>query len=116
MLYAKEIKVEKIKTVNFVDVLNCLRHQECEELGIDMHESGVNYKLPDGRDNIKDRLWNKISNKRFGNQGFTNDAFFQYYFPIFNGEPFMDEDEEKLYEAVKHGLNGYGNVVFWVSW
>ena len=111
-----EIRIETEKTVNFIEVLEVLREKECRELSITYHPSGVHYLLPDGRENIKNRLWDMIAKTRFGNQVFNNDSYYRYIFPTFNGEPFANDDEKALYELVKPALNGNESILFWVCW
>lgn len=111
------IEVKQMKTVVMLDVLRELQRVECVELGIAQPPGYVSYKLPDGRDNIKQRLWDELANSRYGNQQFTNDSYF-----IFSVDDELDHSEDVLKmkelcrEAINRDINGYETLLFEVCW
>ena len=95
-----DIKVDTIKIVNYINALNTLAAQERAELGLPEYDSYVGYSLPDGSPNIKERLKDIIIASRYGNQEFTNDCYFRFYFNNYACDAIA-----KLVELCKEAVN-----------
>jgi len=116
------MKVKTVKTISMLDVLYELQRRECEELGIENHPPGTSFSLPDGRDNIKQRLWDEISDTIHGNQRFANDSLFMMYVDEDGGEFEFSDDVLKMRQLCRD--NGATNIcgagaeyiVFDTSW
>ena len=80
------IRVKQVTIIFMLDVLYELQRQECEELGIEEPPHGTSYNLPDGRENIMQRLWVEISETELGGQRFSNDSLFKMYVDEDNSE------------------------------
>jgi hypothetical protein len=103
-----------LPVVNFTMTLRALQVREREALGLAPPDTSQNINLPDGKEDIFHRLWERISSKRFGNQIFNNDSIYRYVFPSINGEP-LSEDEQVLYDYCKEAV--VENTIFFdVSW
>lgn len=122
MLYVDltmKTKIKEVKIIDLLDVLYELVDIENKELGLEPHDKSFSYKLPDGRDNIKTRIWKVLCDSNFGNQIFCNDSYFRYPFNVKYGEDFRCEEEKILYEHCKDALNDTTfteDLIFWVSW
>ena len=110
------MKITTIKTVNFLEVLTELQREEEKELGLAEAMPGTRITLPDGRDSVRQRVWDLVSSSCYGNQEFNNDSLFRFAFSFANGEAFLNDDERKLYEAIKDAVDSEGIVVFDVCW
>jgi hypothetical protein len=106
------MKISTIKTVKLLEVLRELQVNEWTALGLKTPDPCTSQELPDGRDDIHQRLWDVICDSHFGNQMFTNDSYFQYWFA--EDVP-LEGDELTLYEHCKDALNDY-TILFEVCW
>lgn len=116
------VETKKITTINFLGVLKELQKEEWESLGLNPPEPCQKKYLPDGREDIYDRLWAIVMNSHYGNQQFTNDSIFIYSFPYEDNDvTTWNEDIAKLfqicekYEAIHYSFDT-GMVYFDVSW
>lgn len=111
------MEINTIKTLNFLDALRHLQQEECIRLRMDNPGRGSSFTLPDGSERIHDVLWNLAIENRWGNSQFTNDSIQRYAFPTFNGEPFVNEQEERFYRLCEElGVLDNEMVILDVSW
>lgn len=106
--------ITQVPVVNLLEALRELQKEEWAKFNEEAPSLGSSKDLPDGREDIRDRLWDEISEHYHGNQKFTNDSLFIYVFPSINGEP-LTEDMEKLYDLCKDAIVD-DRLVFEVSW
>lgn len=110
----KELVVTQRPVVNFLDTLRALQAQEWATFNLPAPEHCQCIDLPDGREDILRRLWDHFTDKRHGNQKFTNDTLYYYVFPSINGEPLSD-DQQVLYDYCKPAIVDE-KIIFDVSW
>jgi len=122
------MEIKEYKCIDFLETLYALQQKECEELGIPVPEPGQWLKLPDGREDIFHRLWDKLMQDQWGNQQFTNDCFYRVPFETYedgtivniNDEDDLSDDVKTLLEYTKEALNDGGDgfvfLLFYVSW
>lgn len=108
------LEIQTKPIVNLINVLRDLQFTEWKQLGLKAPENGQVINLPDGNEDIYFRLFDVISNSRFGNQIFSNDSLFIFVFPSINGET-MSEDLQKLYDYCKDAIVEE-HLYFQVSW
>lgn len=94
-----------LKTIPLLDTLYELQLLEwMEGSGSDIvPQRGQSIKLPDGREDIKHRLWDEIRQDQYGNQRFNNDSF--YRVPFEDGDEDISDDMKILKHYCKEALN-----------
>lgn len=108
------LNIKTVKTVKLTEVLRSLQIEEWKKLGLKEPDRGQSIKLPDGREDIYSRLWERISSARYGNQVFSNDTIYIFVFPTINGEQ-LSKDEQALYDFCKDAIVEE-TIYFEISW
>jgi hypothetical protein len=119
----KKPEITQLNCIEMLPMLYALQAQECEEYGIPIPQLGTSGTLPDGSDDIRNRLWDWFRQDHHGNQQFGNDRFYRISFECDEHgelyEPDLSPDEKKVIEYAKDALNDDGDnafLLFYISW
>jgi len=72
--------ITTLKIIPLLDVLYDLQELECKTFGMETPPKGHSFKLPNGETGIKQRLWEILRERHWGNQDFGNDRL--YIIPV----------------------------------
>ena len=119
----KKPEIKDLKCIEMVDMIDTLHAREYEALGLTLPLYGNSGILPDGREDIKARLWAWFRQNHHGNQEFGNDRYYRVSFEADeNGslyEPDLSADEKIVCEYAKDAVNDDGDtqfLLFYISW
>jgi len=104
------MKITTLKCVELLEVLYELQKMEYDELGLECPSQGQYIRLPDGREDIKHRLWDEIIQDQWGNQQFNNDSFYRVPFEATRaGVIYTEELSDDMIKLVQHCADALNN-------